>query len=245
MQYTAGLARPAFGPLSGQVSLDDTPPRNRLLASLDPTELEALKPHLETWRLEQDDVLFEANETITHVYFPESVGVSLIEDYNGRRTMAGTVGNEGMVGIGVFLGQDESALHASTHLAGTAHRMTAATFRRMATAAGPLHQLMLGYANAFLTQIIETHRCNGAHRVEQRCARWLLLTCQRADAVEFPLALESLALVIGVKPGGVLLGLRSLQRRGLIEFRHSHVRVFDRRALEENACECARTVGVI
>ena len=235
-------AHPAFGPMAGRRNFDGVPLQNRLLASLDPAGLEALKPHIETHRLDQDEVLFEADQPPSHVYFPDSAGVSLACVLDGRMTVAGTVGREGMVGVGIFLGQETSLLRASTHLAGMSRRMSTTAFKQLATADGPLHHLMLGYTNAFLGQIIETQRCNALHRVEQRCARWLLVTSQRADATEFPLAPELLALVIGTHAAGVLAGLRALEQRGLIEYDRSHVRVLDVRALEDAACACTRMI---
>ena len=237
------VANTGFVPFSARVSFDDLPPRNHVLASLNARLLASLKPHVESYRLAQDEVLFDAGQTITHVYFPVNAGVSLVNVIGGRLTLAGTVGCEGMVGIEVFLGEASSPHRASTHLAGTSWRLSADVFKRFSAAAGPFHRSMLQYAHAFLAQVIETHRCNVAHLVEQRCARWLLLTSRRADAPEFGLELDLLALVMEVRTGAVSLALRALEQRGLVEYRRNRVRILDRGALEEAACTCALNIS--
>ena len=243
MHHTGGgLRGVVFDPVSGSLIGDDSHPRNRLLSSLSSPSLAELRPHLETVRLELGDVLFDAHQTVTDVHFLESAGVILTDLDQGRTTSAGTIGYEGMVGVGVFSGLNTSSLRAATYLPGTARRMSAAAFRRVTTVSGPMHRIMLEYAHSFFTQVIAEHRCNNAHDVVQRCARWLLLTCQRAGAAEFPLDLDLLALAIGAQRGGVSLGVRTLEQRGLIDCHDGCARVLDHRGLADSACECTRMI---
>lgn len=245
MLHPPGVTAPSgLDSRTSAIDFDAAPLRNHLLASLDPPALAGLRPYMETLHLEQHEVLFEANAPLSHVYFPDNAGVSLVNVAESGTSMAGTVGCEGMVGIGAFLGEDRSSLRASTHLAGTSRRLTVAAFRQLLAASGPLHRLMLRYTHAFLSQIIQTQQCNSSHPVEQRCARWILLTAERADAMEFPLSPEELALVVGVHRGGVLLGVRALEQRGLIEYRRSRLQILDRRTLGEIACKCHWTLPI-
>ena len=241
-----GLSDPDTRPSSRwEASLSTNPAeessRNYLLASLDRAGLSAMKPHLETIRLEQDEVLFESDSVLAHVYFPETTGISLLSTKEGRTMIAGTVGREGMVGLGVFLGQVTSTLRASVHVAGVARRMTAAAFQRLAAAPGPLHQLVLQYTSTFLGQILETHRCTVAHTVDRRCANWLLLTSERAQTLDLPLDMEVFARVVGVQREAIGVSLRSLQRRGLIDYNRSRIQLLDEAGLEEVSCKCFRT----
>lgn len=240
MQQTSSGQEVAFQPVSEPLSESHT--RNSLLSSLSPPALAELRPHLETVRLELGDVLFDAHQTVTDVHFLESAGVMLTSVDQGRTTSAGTIGCEGMLGVGIFLGVDTSFLRAATYLPGTARRMNAAAFRRLATGSGPMHEIMLEYSHSFLTQVIAEQRCNSAHDVVQRCARWLLLTSQRAGVAELPLDLDLLALAIAAQRGGVSLGVRALEQSGLIDCRDGRVYILDHRALAEAACACARTI---
>jgi CRP-like cAMP-binding protein len=125
----------------------------------------------------QGEVLFEPERPIDHVYFPETAVFSLVSTlHEGGSVEVGTVGCEGMAGLPVFLSDDTSSARALAQIAGAAARMEAAAFRRLASAPGPLHRLLLRYTQAFLTQVAQTAARNGAHLLEERCARWLLMT---------------------------------------------------------------------
>jgi CRP-like cAMP-binding protein len=220
------------------------PQRNRLLGALPSTELAALLPHLTLVQLEQHDTLFEASHPIGSVYFPESAVVSLVctlED--GGTVEVGTAGCEGMAGLPVFLGEATSPVSVFTQIPGTASRMDAATFADLAAAPGALHRMMLRYTQAFLTQVSQTAACNAAHLVEQRCARWLLMTHDRVEGDEFPLTHEFLAFMLSVRRAGVTLAMRALQDAGLVRYTRGRVTIADRAGLERASCECYRVVS--
>ena len=218
------------------------PARNRLLASLPAAELERLRPHLETVRFEQRELLFDAEQPIRHVYFPETTVVSIVSTLrNGNAVEVATAGCEGMAGLSVFLGTDTSSTRAFAQVPGVAWRLDATAFAELAST-GPLHLLMLRYTEAFLTQVAQTAACNGAHLVEERCARWLLMTHDRVDGDEFPLTHEFLAFMLGVRRAGVTVAMRALQDAGLVRYSRGWVTVVDRTGLERTSCECYRAV---
>jgi len=152
-------------------------------------------------------------------------------------------GCEGMVGLPVFLGEPTSAASVFTQIPGTASRMSAATFAHLAGAPGALHGMMLRYTQAFLTQVSQTAACNAAHLVEQRCARWLLLTHDRVEGDDFPLTHEFLAYMLSVRRAGVTLAMRALQDAGLVRYTRGRVAIVHRAGLERASCECYRVVG--
>ena len=219
------------------------PVRNHLLASLPAHELAALRPHLERVRLESRAVLFEPGAPICDVYFPETAVVSLVSEFEvGGVIEVGTAGCEGMTGLPVFLGEDTATVRAIIQIPGDALRMNATRFARLAAVPGALNKMMLCYTLAFLTQVSQTAACNGAHLVEQRCARWLLMTHDRVEGDELPLTHEFLAFMLGVRRAGVTLAMRALQDAGLVSYSRGHVSITDRTGLEGASCECYRTV---
>ena len=220
------------------------PPRNRLLGGLPHAELAALLPHLELIQLEHHDTLFGPEKPIEFVFFPETAVVSLVNTFeDGGTVEVGTAGSEGMVGLPVFLGDPTSAVSVFTQIPGTAARMNAATFAQLAGAPGALHQMMLRYTQAFLTQVSQTAACNAAHLVEQRCARWLLLTHDRVEGDDFPLTHEFLAYMLSVRRAGVTLAMRALQDAGLVRYPRGRGAIVDRAGLEGASCECYRVVS--
>jgi CRP-like cAMP-binding protein len=199
-----------------------------------------MEPHLETMQLALDHVLFEPGGVVSHVYFPETTGVSLLSIKDGRTTMASTVGCEGIVGLEMFLNQPTSAFRASVHLAGVACRMTATVFRQLAASPGPLHQPVLLYTSRFLAQILEAHRCNAAHTVEERTADWIRVMSERGQTLELPLDLELFARVLSVHRAAVAVSLRALQRRGVIDYHRQQLHVLDHSRLEALSCKCTQ-----
>jgi len=216
--------------------------RNRLLAALPPDELERVAPSLERLELEERRVLFEREQPIAHVYFPETAVFSLVSALDDGVVEVGTVGSEGMAGLPVFLGPDVSSLRAFVQIPGSAWRMDAERFARLAQAPGALNRMMLRYTQAFLTQVAQTGACNGAHLLEKRCARWLLMTHDRVEGDAFPLTHEFLAFMLGVRRAGVTVAMRALQDAGTIDYSRGHVEVLDRGALERASCECYHVV---
>jgi CRP-like cAMP-binding protein len=219
------------------------PLRNGLLASLSSRELAALLPSLEYVQVEVGDSVFEPETPIPYVYFPETAVVSLVSELrDGGTVEVGTAGCEGMAGLPVFLGEDRASVRAFIQVPGTALRMESEQFARLASVPGPFHQMMLRYTLAFLTQVAQTAACNGAHLVEQRCARWLLLTHDRVEGDELHLTHEFLAAMLCVRRAGVTLAMRALQDAKLVSYSRGRLTVTDRAGLERASCECYQVV---
>lgn len=214
-------------------------PGNHLLATLPDRTLSHLRRHLERVTLESREVLFLQHATMSHVYFPETAVVSLVSQLSDGRTVeVATTGCEGLVGLPVFFGSASSSTSAFVQIPGTALRMDAGLFQRATEESDSLHRLLLRYTQAFLAQVTQTAACNGAHLVEQRCARWLLMTHDRVAGDEFPLTHEFLALMLSVRRPGVTLAMRALQDGGLVRCLRGRVEVVDRPGLERISCEC-------
>lgn len=189
--------------------------------------------------LEPRQILFECERPIGHVYFPDTAIVSLVSRLSDGGTVeVGTAGCEGMAGLPLFLGGAGSSICAFVQTPGTALRMDADTFQRASNELGGLHRMLLRYTQAFLTQVAQTAACNGAHLVEQRCARWLLMTHDRVEADDFPLTHEFLALMLGVRRAGVTVAMRALQEKTLVQYTRGRVEIVDRPGLERASCEC-------
>lgn len=219
------------------------PIRNRLLGALPLESYERIRPHLELVRLEQRETLFETRKPISHVYFPETAVVSLVSILRGGATVeVGTAGCEGMAGLPLFLGDDSSSIRAFAQISGSAMRIEAAAFIRLASAPGAFHRLLLRYTQAFIAQVAQTAACNASHLVEERCARWLLMTHDRVAGDRLQLTHEFLAFMLGVRRAGVTVAMGELQERGLIRYTRGHVEVRHRSGLEAAACECYATV---
>src|SRR5436190_1839538 len=221
----------------------DEAPRNHLLAVLPSEEFEHLRPKLERVEVRQRELLFDAETPIRYVYFPETMVASLVNIFTeGRTVEVGTAGREGMAGLPIFLGDDASSLRVFAQIAGTASRMEAGTFLRLASPPSAFHQVLLRYTQAFLTQVAQTAACNGAHLVEQRCARWLLMTHDRVEGDELLLTHEFLAFMLCVRRAGVTVALGTLEDAGLIQQERGRVKIVDRAGLEKVSCECYRVV---
>ena len=221
----------------------DRPLRNRLLTALPAEVLAQVRPHLEMVRMAQRDRLFEPEVPIRYVYFPETAVVSLVSSLrHGGTVEVGTAGHEGMAGLPAFLGDDTSSVLAFVQIPGIIGRMNTETFLQFAAVPGPLHKMILRYTQAFLTQVAQTAACNGAHLVDQRCARWLLMTHDRVDGDEFPLTHEFLAFMLGVRRAGVTVAMRGLQDAKLIRYTRGRIGIVDRPGLEAASCECYAVV---
>lgn len=220
------------------------PGENRLLAGLPPASLEALQPHLEAVSCAFKDVVYHPNEPISHVVFPRTGVISLLSlgDDEGVMVEVATVGNEGFVGLPVFLGADSTPGMAISQVPGESLRMTAEAFRSAIARDAEFAAVLNRSTLALFTQIAQTSFCNRAHPMVQRCARWLLQTQDRVDTPTFPLTHEFLAQMLGVRRATVTEAMGPLQDAGLIEYSRGIVRVVDREGLEEAACECYRIV---
>jgi CRP-like cAMP-binding protein len=220
----------------------DTIPRgNRLLDSLAAAEKADLAPHLEFERLELRDQLLEPGKRIYSVYFPLTAVVSLlnlVEDTSGVEIA--TVGNEGLIGLSLSWGIDTLNPREFTQcqVPGDALVMDAHTFASKVSADGELTWLVHRYTQAFVTQISQQVACNGLHTIEERCARWMLLTHDRVGSDEFPLTQEFLAQMLGVRRPSVTVVAGILQQAGFIRFRRGRITITDRRGLESASCGC-------
>lgn len=221
--------------------LTQAPPStsNQILNALPPDEYERLTPYLEPVTLRLGDILCHPDEPITHVYFPSRGTVSVVcalED--GGSVEAGMVGNEGMFGVGVFLGSVTAPLLAVVQLPGEGLRMRAEVLKEEFNRRGQLHDLLLRYTQAFIIQIAQTAACNRAHGVEGRLPRWLLMCEDRAHSSELELTQEFIATMLGTRRAGVTEAAGRLRSQGLISYRRGHVTVEDRAGLEAMSCEC-------
>ena len=202
-----------------------------------------LRPALEPVAFALGDVIYEPGERMEHVYFPTSAVVSLIYTMeDGDTAEMGLVGNEGVVGIALFMGGDTTPNQAVVQVAGGALRMKAQALLDEFRRGGPFQLALLRYTQALLTQISQTAVCNRLHPVEQRLCRWLLMTRNRLPSDEVRMTQEFIAHMLGVRREGVTAAAHRLQKAGLIRYRRGHITIVDREGLEAAACECYRVV---
>jgi CRP-like cAMP-binding protein len=218
-------------------------PRNRLLAALPDEALWSLRPHLRTVSLPRGSVLCESGERLRRVYFPEAGAISLVTVFEGGSTAEmATVGREGVVGIGALLGGEHAFGRHVVPVAGSALAVEASRFRGVLREDGALRAACESYAQRFLAHLLQNVACNAIHKVDQRCARWLLMCDDQAEGDSFELTQEHLAELLGVRRSTVTVVAGSLQREGLIHYRRGAMTVLDRRGLETTACECYHIV---
>ena len=217
--------------------------QNQLLSAIPTEEYKRLLPHLETVALTLKQIIYAPNEPIDYVYFPKSGMISLVNiTEDGRTVEAATVGNEGMVGIPVFLRTDRMPGQAIVQIVGNALRMKADVFKREVLPGSQLYNLLLRYTQALLNQISQSVACNSLHSVEQRCCRWLLVTHDRVKADQFSLTQELLSQMLGVRRASVSEVANTLQKQGLIRYSRGKMTILDRQGLESASCECYRVV---
>lgn len=216
-----------------------SPIANKLLAALPEKDYQELQRDLEETPLVLEQFLYKANVAISDVYFPNSGVVSLLAGVDERSTLeVGLVGNEGMLGLSVFMGVNASLNHAVVQGSGVALKMKATAFRRACNKGGVLPQLLTRYAHSMLTQIAQCAVCNQFHSMDSRLSRWLLMTQDRMGSEEFQLTQEFLSNMLGVRREGVNRAAGDLQKRGLISYRRGTLRVLDRPGLEAISCQC-------
>lgn len=212
---------------------------NRLLSLLSDDDYERLRPHLSQAALEYRKSLYEASRPIEHVYFPiDGVASLVITTAEGGSAEVGTIGNEGMVGLPVCLGDRHAPSSVYVQVPGTALTMDADIFRGELERSPTLKLTMLRYAHAFFNHVAQSAACTHLHRVEQRCCRWLLMTRDRMPSGDFLLTHEFLGMMLGVRRTTVTDVMGALQKAGLIRYRRGRVTILDREALRQRACEC-------
>lgn len=217
--------------------------QNHLLAALPAVELTRLASHLELVHMPLGDVLCESGGRLHYVYFPTSAIVSLhyiLE--NGASSEIAGVGNEGMLGVSLFMGGETTPSWATVQTAGYGYRMKAALMLEEFNHARPIQRLLLRYTQALMTQISQTAVCNRHHTIEQQLCRWLLLTLDRLDCRELTMTQELIASMLGVRREGITEAAGKLQSAGLIRYRRGHIMVLDRTGLETHVCECYHVV---
>jgi CRP-like cAMP-binding protein len=219
------------------------PRQNHLLAALPEEDYARLLPHLELVPLPLGHVLHESGMQMRHIYFPTTSIVSLLyvmED--GASAEIAIVGNEGIVGVALFMGGESTTSRAVVQSAGHAYRMKGQLLKDEFYHAGPMQRLLLRYTQALLTQMAQTAVCNRHHSLDQQFCRWLLLSLDRLASSELVMTQELIANMLGVRREGVTEAAGNVQRAGLIKYSRGHITVIDRAGLEARACECYEVV---
>jgi CRP-like cAMP-binding protein len=220
-----------------------SPQNNHLLALLSKSEYERILPQLVPVTLSLGEVLYEAGGRSEYVFFPTSAVISLLQTMeDGSTAEVGLTGNDGIVGIALFLGGDTTPNRAVAQVAGTAFKMKAKVLREEFARGGSFQQLLLRYTQALITQISQTAVCNRLHSVEKRLCRWLLLSRDRVDSNELQMTQEFISNMLGGRRESVTVAAARLQDDGLIQYSRGHITILDRRGLEATACECYRIV---
>jgi len=225
------------------MSLPHSPNQNHLLAALPAAEFERLASHLELVPMLLGDTLYEPGGQLSHVYFPTTAIVSLlyIMESGVSAEIAG-VGNEGVLGISLFMGGDTTPSSAVVQTAGHGYRLQGRLLKEEFNRAGLMQRLLLRYTQALVTQMFQTGACNRHHSIEQQLCRWLLLTLDRLPTNELIMTQELVASALGVRREGITEAAGKLQRAGIISYRRGHISVLKRSGLETGACECYAVV---
>src|SRR6204780_3088954 len=216
---------------------------NSLLAALPDPEWRRWEPLLEQVEMPLSQILYEPGATLTHVYFPTTSIVSLLyvmED--GASAEVGVVGNEGLVGVSLFMGGESTPSRAVVQSAGHGFRLEAELMKDEFNRAGPVLHLLLRYTQALITQMSQTAVCNRHHTLDQQLCRWLLLSLDRLRANDLIMTQELIANMLGVRREGVTEAALKLQHAGLIRYQRGHITVLDRAGLEHRTCECYAVV---
>jgi CRP-like cAMP-binding protein len=225
------------------MQIPNSPKQNHLLAALPAAEYERLASYLELVSMPLGEALYESGGRLQHVYFPTTSIVSLLyvmED--GASAEIAVVGNEGILGISLFMGGETTSSRAVVQSAGYGYRLRAQLIKEEFNRGGPVLRLLLRYTQALITQMSQTAVCNRHHSLEQQLCRWLLLSLDRLSSNELTMTQELIANMLGVRREGVTTAAGHLQRDGLISYNRGHILVLDRPGLERKVCECYSVV---
>jgi CRP-like cAMP-binding protein len=218
------------------------PLTNRLLAALPDAEWQRWRPQLEAVDMPLGGVLYESGSTLSHVYFPTTAIVSLLYVMeNGASAEIAVVGNEGLVGVSLFMGGESTPSRAVVQSAGQGFRLASPAIKEDFSRAPVLH-LLLRYTQALITQMAQTAVCNRHHSLDQQLCRWLLLSLDRLQGSQLVMTQELIANMLGVRREGVTESALKLQKAGLINYARGHISVLDRPGLEQRSCECYAVV---
>ena len=221
------------------MSTAHSPSQNKLLAALPEADFERLAQHLELVPMELGAVVYEPGQQLQHAYFPTTAIVSLhYVTESGASAEAAGVGQDGVVGISLFMGGGTTASSALVQTPGHAYRLERRWLMQEFIRAGLLQSLLLRYTQGLITQTLQTAVCNRHHSVEQQLSRWLLSTLDRIPASELVMTQELVASLLGVRRESIALAAGRLQQAGYIRYRRGHISVLDRIGLEASACEC-------
>jgi CRP-like cAMP-binding protein len=225
------------------MSSPHSPSQNHLLAALPTAEFERLAAHLELVPMLLGDILYEPGAQMLHAYFPTTAIVSLhYVMASGASAESAGVGNEGVVGISLFMGGDTTPSSAVVQTAGHGYRLAGRLLKQEFIRGGLMQHLLLRYTQALITQMTQTAACNRHHSVQQQLCRWLLLTLDRLPSLELVMTQELVASMLGVRRDGITEAAGNLQRAGIIRYRRGHIAVLERSGLETHACECYAVV---
>ncbi len=220
-----------------------SPKQNHLLDALPEADYTRIQDQLEHISMPLGQALYESGGHLKHVYFPTTAIVSLLYVLeSGASAEIAVVGNEGILGVSLFMGGETTPSRAVVQSAGHGYRMRASALKQEFNRAGPMMQLLLRYTQALITQMAQTAVCNRHHSIEQQLCRWLLLSLDRLSADDLNMTQELIANMLGVRREGVTEAAGKLQRAGLIEYSRGHIRVLDRPKLEDRVCECYQVV---
>jgi len=219
------------------------PQQNHILDALPQPERERLFPHLKLVTLPLGKVLYESGDTLRHIYFPIDSIVSLLYVLkNGESAEIAVVGNDGAIGVALFMGGETTTNRAIVQSAGSAYQLTGARLKEEFQRHGETLHILLRYTQALLTQMAQTAVCNRHHTVDQQLCRWLLLSLDRLSASELVMTQELIAGMLGVRREGVTEAAGKLQKLGVIKYSRGHINVLDRPRLERLSCECYAVV---
>ncbi|SFQ04441.1 cAMP-binding domain of CRP or a regulatory subunit of cAMP-dependent protein kinases [Nitrosomonas cryotolerans] len=217
--------------------------QNYLFKALPVHELEQLRPNLELMSLPLGTVLYESGCKLSHVYFPTTAIVSLLYiTENGSSTEIAIVGNEGLIGLALFMGGETMPNTSVVQSGGFAYRMKGDLLKRAFNSSIAIRHLFLRYTQALITQMTQTAVCNRHHSIEQQLCRWLLLSFDRLSSNELIMTQELISNMLGVRREGITEAARKLQNAGLIEYHRGHITLLDRLELEHAVCECYQVV---
>jgi CRP-like cAMP-binding protein len=219
------------------------PQQNGLLGALPAAECARLAGDLELVPLTLSQVLYESGQTMSHAYFPIDCIVSLLYVMkNGESAEIAVVGNEGMVGIALFMGGESTQSRAIVQNAGHAYRLKAQVLKDEFHGGGVLTRLLLMYASALITQMVQTAACNRHHTVDQQLCRWMLLSLDRLPSKRISMTEKLIGNMLGLSPARVTKAANALQKSGLIRYNTGEITVLDRPGIEKRSCECYAAV---
>jgi CRP-like cAMP-binding protein len=218
-------------------------PRNRLLLALPPRLLKRLLPELERIQCRSGEVLMDADDSLDHIYFPDSGVISMVAVYaDGSAIEMATIGREGCTGVRAIFGAKTSTARLLVQIPGTAAKMRRDSFVRAIASIPSFRSLIYAYVQAFLEQVLVSVACSGAHSLKERLARWLLMMRDRSDNDALPITQELLAVMLGVQRPTITIAARELERDGLLKRGRRRITIVDRKGLIEASCECYQLV---